>query len=98
MQKGACLTVKMEMIINQRKTAAFKGIRSMDAFDDRRFCLHTDQDVVYVWGRNLRVKKWEADQQVLLLEGEIFGVGDPLSFPNDDEFLKEEPFWKRWFK
>jgi sporulation protein YabP len=97
--------MKLEMTIIQRKTAMIKGVREMEAFDDRRFSLSTVEGTVMVWGADLRLRKWEMEQGILMIEGEIDGVGYPLQRQELLEMTNEvvEPkgmfrAWKKWFE
>lgn len=67
--------MKLEISVIQNKTAAVKGVKLIDAFNDQRFSLSTVQGELQIWGKNLRIRKWDAEQGLLMIEGTIFAAG-----------------------
>jgi hypothetical protein len=100
--------MKLEFSVMNNKTATIKGVKAIDAFDDQRFSLSTVGGMLVIIGNSLKLRKWEADQHTLVIEGEVGGIIQANWLSKMDLIMKSSSdsdapkgmlsAWKAWFR
>lgn len=86
--------IEQKITLLNREKLTVTGVTDVDAFDENKIVLYTDDDTILIEGNNLHLQKLDIADGDLIINGEICA----FSFSGKGEKEKTNGFFRRLVK